>query len=1195
PLVSEEVRDGRRLFTFAVSGGQAVKFQREPARRVVEEGVPPVAEITSYLTVRPRVEEINVSARFLFPGMERRRFTIALDADLKLQSWGIAGLQDIVVRREGNRQYLDIALTTPQRDEFSLKLDLTRTQTAPEGDRSAPFVGADASRVERHIGLRKSSTVQVALLPAGQNEVERRPDSGSAGLGLWLVRGQGSIAYHVDQSATGVTANLEIVYQVGTEKLEVLAAVTLKKGRLPLQETYLQLPAGFEVQSLQGPAVKTWQRDNNGVFIQFDASEDEETRFVINAAQPRAAATLATTPLPAVFIEGAQKQGAVVLLATHAATDIRMASVAGGGWREFDPSTSGSVFTVMAPWVVKRGLKWETVERANAALGALPAVSLFPQPPRFGANSVLLAQATDAGLLLSQQVGVQMDQGVLKELKLSLPASLPEAMVRGDGVRDAQSKLNGDKREYTVTFQGEVMTSAAVTLDWELPLDGAPVLPLVTVDGAARFRRFFIVDNASASEVKTSTEGVDETVGANLPYLPTALGQAQYYQARGDAAQVKLAFSRTETTAGNAAIVTLAEITSALRPNGERWETVVYSLANRSLQFLPLRLPKGAELIAVKVGEERVRADLDERDGKPLFLIPLIQMRPGEMSQKVSVTYFIPATGKRVLKGRTALDDPELVGLSAERTLWNIWVPDNFDVTHFDGNMEEVVEEIYEDEKAQQKLSDATRLNRIASSKGVSDADAQEALGNARRQLQELREYQHNKTSAPSRGSAPRKKGGKADAADDSMAKNKSNQEIESQLAQQGMVLDINSDLVQNRTVAGAVVQSQGQAFDPPQIPQAAGLNTWKENRIEQPVFQGNNAQMEVNLDNSGVNDNVAVSNGFFAQQVQNKKKSTLEDKMTNLPFKGATLGRANAYNNAAPQAQSDAPAAGQQVLNQTTGTLNIEGFNSNFSNGMGVAGEKLVPLLDPNGTPMGQTPLKKVISTSSSSAISLPSVADPFAPAPESAELKAMKGGLGTLGASGGLAASPEKKPEVGQKVAEVEAGLQKARSLFSTGDFDGATQAFDDVLRRDPVNSAARRGMEQAEQKRGEYFDTARDHQRSRMLNEASGRWEERRSQPQLGAAVDPFAAPSEASHAPQPQQLKPAGRLSLPIDVPLTGTVYHFRKLKDHAQVEFKVSQPWEPSRTAAVWGLGVGLLVLGGVEKLLRLQRSRRRAA
>ncbi|MES2594156.1 MAG: Amuc_1098 family type IV pilus outer membrane protein [Verrucomicrobiota bacterium] len=77
-------------------------------------------------------------------------------------------------------------------------------------------------------------------------------------------------------------------------------------------------------------------------------------------------------------------------------------------------------------------------------------------------------------------------------------------------------------------------------------------------------------------------------------------------------------------------------------------------------------------------------------------------------------------------------------------------------------------------------------------------------------------------------------------------------------------------------------------------------------------------------------------------------------------------------------------------------------------------------------------------------------------------------------------------------ENVGKVKQGLFVGASAVEIGDYDKALETYEDVLRIDPYNSAARRGMELAERKRGDYFKSAYDHQRSRMLNMVNEAWE-------------------------------------------------------------------------------------------------------
>jgi general secretion pathway protein D len=83
---------------------------------------------------------------------------------------------------------------------------------------------------------------------------------------------------------------------------------------------------------------------------------------------------------------------------------------------------------------------------------------------------------------------------------------------------------------------------------------------------------------------------------------------------------------------------------------------------------------------------------------------------------------------------------------------------------------------------------------------------------------------------------------------------------------------------------------------------------------------------------------------------------------------------------------------------------------------------------------------------------------------------------------------------------VKKVQELLQLAASCHEIGDFNRAIETYKDALRVDAFNTAARRGLEKAEQARAAYFEAARDHTRAKQLTEVSSLWEQ---------AVPPSAA--------------------------------------------------------------------------------------
>ena len=87
-----------------------------------------------------------------------------------------------------------------------------------------------------------------------------------------------------------------------------------------------------------------------------------------------------------------------------------------------------------------------------------------------------------------------------------------------------------------------------------------------------------------------------------------------------------------------------------------------------------------------------------------------------------------------------------------------------------------------------------------------------------------------------------------------------------------------------------------------------------------------------------------------------------------------------------------------------------------------------------------------------------------------------------------------PALTPEHVENVGVVKAGLLLANSSVEIGNYDTAITQYQEVLRTDPYNSAARRGMENAERKRMEYFKAAYDQQRAKMLSAVDEAWEDK-----------------------------------------------------------------------------------------------------
>jgi len=84
-------------------------------------------------------------------------------------------------------------------------------------------------------------------------------------------------------------------------------------------------------------------------------------------------------------------------------------------------------------------------------------------------------------------------------------------------------------------------------------------------------------------------------------------------------------------------------------------------------------------------------------------------------------------------------------------------------------------------------------------------------------------------------------------------------------------------------------------------------------------------------------------------------------------------------------------------------------------------------------------------------------------------------------------------------QNVDKVRRGLYMAEGNYNLGKYDDAKREYENVIRIDPYNSAARRGMERVAQAKSDYYRAAYDQTRAELLMQVDAMWE-------LAIPVDP-----------------------------------------------------------------------------------------
>jgi tetratricopeptide (TPR) repeat protein len=1191
-----EQPDGR-LFTQTLGTHRSVHLQRSARGLERGEGPVPSATVRSTLTLRElEPETLDAEIEYEFPGAVRRTLEFAVDAPADgavleigtlnmyttLPGAGTVRIPTMTsqTRREGGKLICTLTMRHEASHKVILKIEGAQRYLNTSGTRTFPLIQPTALRVKQDLALLHDDSMKIKVNGGTAQRSTTTNRNGLQDAGRWQWTGTTAPTYDVQPAALFAEADVSYVFQLSEQKAELLAALTLKRKRGLWTRAVIGLPADYEVQAVQGPALTSWQHEGSQLYLQLDPNiAGSEARLVVHLAKvaPQPVTSWKLEPLK---LENYEKVGGKALIVAHAANEIKLPNPTQlSDLKELDPTALDSVFAIAPPMEKKRALQHEGTTWTLD-------VTLTRQPSRFSAETIALVLASDAGIRISQQVVALVEQGAVRQITVRLPAALPEAVVSGPLLRETRSRIEGPDRIYECSLQTEVLDRAELTFDLDLPLTAELDVPFVKIPDASRLTRFFVLDNASSRESKITTQTALEIVAREaVPYLPAGLARPQFFRATGDGA-LKLAYTQLTSTEGNAALITLADLTTVLRPDGSRWDIAQYSLINRSLQFLPVLLPDHAELISVSVSGEPVRADEEMQNGKRVRLIPLIHTRPGQRALEVKMIYrFAQGSG---LQQSAKLDDPEIVGLSVERTTWTVWTPQDWTLKNFDGNMTATDAEGRELLQLEGMLSELGEANRALSSGKLDYGDAEAAYRDANALAQMVQQKKRELLTKAGRGTL--------------MLSSALRGEMDTEVKQQQELLKGNWD---NNYANGKAVTKGGRTEQ--------GKTSWGFNSAapqEQQLRLSGNNTFSGSVTTNGAqlfNDNVAVDNTYFA----NGQPVPQMNLNAPYPYGGGpiTAGIRSGGNTTNSTTTANTTAlnltnGGVQTLTQnSSGSVNIVNSNAR-SNNLG-NGAQVVAIQTAAGAPVTNSGTQLVADAPANSVLF------------NGKDMQSLPGGgagvtinsLPLIQAESGNALTTNGRMDDSGRVAgtgslTLGASTSIATANVASGSSNLTTNNFATFAGTGGVSMGAMRQQPQA-------------------LNQALPIPKPAAAAPAMGAdpfgapapapppaapamGADPFGAPAAAVNLPMAgeavpkatpvsdgdgkertdraltlaqtvESLRPTGRRSLGIELPLNGTAHHFSKLKDHAVLDIAIKRIGDPKTTSRLLGLSGGLLL------------------
>ncbi|MDA1014866.1 MAG: hypothetical protein O3A00_10500 [Planctomycetota bacterium] len=382
------------------------------------------------------------------------------------------------------------------------------------------------------------------------------------------------------------------------------------------------------------------------------------------------------------------------------------------GWQSVPPEQLSARHRNIYPKLPQFALKTDELEISTAAY------KLTRIAPRVKADVLTVINLTEVSIEYSFNARWTVQKGLADRFSLTTPDNFAGRLrFEAPGLRQVkETKLAGGRVRWELTIQQPTRTAffaqAAAVLP---PVDDTFKTPSVDVEsppvnaadadfvslGKESQRQFVVLVNQSRDVVEAVTPNAVETIrDADLPDGLTVSGQlltkaSEKFRLRSGRPIPEWRVVRRKQDSGDSAVIRLANLKTVIAADGS-WRTkATYTMTNQSRQFLAIELPDQSRLLAVVVQGKPSRAVISKSDKRSRHLIPLPVTSVTDPTFNVELVLAGMSAGGistdefHVLGQQFKLPAPKIAtpeesaewGMSVMRSTWNVYVPDDWNVT----------------------------------------------------------------------------------------------------------------------------------------------------------------------------------------------------------------------------------------------------------------------------------------------------------------------------------------------------------------------------------------------------------------------------------------------------------------------------------------------------------------------------------
>ena len=553
-----------------------------------------------------------------------------------------------------------------------------------------------------------------------------------AGLRVAAEWEQGKTA--VETRATGV---------VSPDRLTVCVRTRYASGDpMPFRHE-VDLPDGWEILTVRGNLLRDWEIVQVGgtrrlvAFFTRRASKGTEVVWTAERRLEIPAEGALNLNLPLPRTRGIREEQVDWILGADPALSLRRAEG-----------------TDLRPWPLARASTWVKLSGADEYRMAFRALKgegqLNIDVERMGslarADVVCFVQPATDYVQVNAHARFDMEKAGLDTFEFLLPASAKLIDLSARNLKERRIVEAEGGVRLTVLLQSPARGRQTIDLAYRLPRepeqDVAVAGPVVTSSAIKRQGHFVgLVRIAQGPFVVAEPKGLRRKVDIEeLPVVPAHVSSgsltAAYVADAGWAFTVKQ--PDVEVRKLPDAEISLAELLTVLSADGQVRSVATYTVRNRAKQFLRVALPAEATLWGVLVDGKPVTVSRNtDPSGQRVLGVPIQRLTEADLPLKVAVYYAgQPLKLPALARGFTPRA-PRVLETNVVKTLWQVYVPSQYQTTVTDGNMEEVVESLLHGERVKANVDEVNRLLQM-NKKPESASQRKRVLSSLQRQQQEL-------------------------------------------------------------------------------------------------------------------------------------------------------------------------------------------------------------------------------------------------------------------------------------------------------------------------------------------------------------------------------------------------------------------------------------------------------------------------